>query len=217
MIPTVEQNGELSEGISVWFTCIVRLFSTLDQTFIEHWIDKGKGLRLDLQWIEGREAHLNQVMHLLQQHDHALTEMQSIDLITTDLWLRTLLWKLALTNLLLTNNNSIDSMSIFFPLHLSRKLRIILSRMPQSAFEVHGSGMLEKIFDVTNTFADILAYMPSSIDVSDRLSDFYFLRDYLDGMSRFGNAERIILVEKSEILQAKVQQGSPAFHIDGNS
>lgn len=142
-------------------------------------------------------------MNLSEYQCRNLTDMQQVDLITTHLWLRSLLWRIALSKLL-TCDVSADSMSVFFPLQLSGQLQVLLTNISRDAFEVHGAGILQKIFDITNTFAEILVHAPPSsqwIDTDDRIADLIFLHNYLHSMSRFADAEKEILEEKCEKIR----------------
>lgn len=199
-----EADQSVSVGIHQWFTCIIQLFSVLDDTFVDNWINKDSRLPVDFAWIQDKQARLSRCMTLPEYQRQNLTDMQQVDLITTDLWLRSLLWRIALSKLLLTSDVSADSMSIFFPLQLSRQLQVLLTNISCDAFEVHGAGILQKIFDITNTFAEILVHVPPSsqwIDTDDRIADFIFLHNYLHSISRFTDAEKEILEEKCEKIR----------------
>jgi len=202
-----EADPSVSPGIHLWFTCIIQLFTVLDDTFVDNWINKHSRLSVDLAWLQSKQAHLDRCMNLSEHQRQSLTDMQQIDLTATDLWLRSLLWKIALSKLLLTNHASADSWSIFFPLRLSHQLQVRITSIPRTAVEIHGAGILQKIFDITNTLAEIIIHVPRSsewTDTNGRIADFVLLHNYLHDMSRFSDAEKEILEEKCQKIRVLV-------------
>jgi hypothetical protein len=69
----------------------------------------------------------------------------------------------------------------------------------------HGTGILQKIFDLTDTIADILMHVPAAINETktnlSHLGDFVFLYRFLLSMSKFYHVEETILRTKLETLQ----------------
>ncbi|KAI1615992.1 hypothetical protein EDD36DRAFT_414908 [Exophiala viscosa] len=196
-----EPDGALDAGIQQWYTGIIERFSMLDGVFITNWTTKDSHPPADIAWIEEKQSQLSQCVELSGQQRQLLTVMQQADLVVTSYWLRTLLWQIALSKFLLTTDTSAESMSIFFPLRLSHQLQWLLTTISRDAIEVHGAGILRKIFDITNTVADILIQLtPSTLrgDIEERIGDFIFLYDYLNTMSRFHDAEKKMLREKRE-------------------
>lgn len=210
-----EPNEALNAGIQEWYTGIIQRFSILDDVFIANWTTKDSHPPEDISWIEAKQAQLSQCMDLSVQQSQLLTEMQQADLVITSYWLRTLLWQIALSKFLLTTDMSADSMSIFFPLRLSRKLQWLLMTISREAIEVHGAGILQKIFDITNTVADILIQVTPSTgrsDTEERIEEFIFLYDYLNQMSRFYDAEKKILREKRQRIDELFSRESLVEH-----
>ena len=193
----------VENGVQEGFNQIISLFRLIDSTFIENWLNKSTTSTATFSWIEEKQAQLSQ--DLEDCRFQALTEMQQVDLIITQYWLRTSVWQIALSKFLLKSEASTDSMSIFFPMRISHRLRHFLVRNPRKAMEPHGTGILKKIFDITNTFADILIFIfPAATqdEVVDRMDDFLFLHTYLLNMSRFYRREKEILDTKLERLRA---------------
>ncbi|KAL6245550.1 hypothetical protein RBB50_007549 [Rhinocladiella similis] len=205
-----DSDGTLEPGIEQWYTAIVQRFCMLDDTFIANWINKGNASALecdagtDWSWIETKQAQLSAEMDLRAHPSPILTEMQQVDILITGYWVRTLLWQIALSLCLLTSDSSSDWMSLSFPLRLSHQLQSLLTSISRAAIEVHGAGILQKIFDITNTIADILIHVTPSrprADTEAHIADFFFLYDYLNNMSKFFEAERKILQEKRERIR----------------
>ncbi|KAK6371220.1 hypothetical protein LTS17_008951 [Exophiala oligosperma] len=177
-------DGTLEPGIEQWYTAIIQRFCMLDDTFIANWIKKGNpsapecDAGTDWSWIEAKQAQLSAEMDLHAHPSPILTEMQQVDIIITSYWVRTLLWQIALSSLL-----------------------TLISR---DSIEVHGAGILQKIFDITSTIADILIHvtpLTPRADTEAHIADFFFLYDYLNNMSKFFEAERKLLQEKRERIR----------------
>ncbi|KAJ9620094.1 hypothetical protein H2204_012404 [Knufia peltigerae] len=203
-------DGTLEPGIEQWYTAIIQRFCMLDDTFIANWIKKGNpsapecDAGTDWSWIEAKQAQLSAEMDLHAHPSPILTEMQQVDIIITSYWVRTLLWQIALSVCLLTSDSSSDWMSLSFPLRLSHQLQSLLTLISRDSIEVHGAGILQKIFDITSTIADILIHvtpLTPRADTEAHIADFFFLYDYLNNMSKFFEAERKLLQEKRERIR----------------
>ena len=133
-----------------------------------------------------------------------LTDMQQADLIITRQWLRTVVWQMAMSRCLLSSGASKECMSLLFPVRLSHQLRFLITRMSRDAIEIHGSGILKKLFELADTIADVIIHVPiASLDeTTARVDDFLFLIRFLFTFPRFDPFEKEILREKLKRLQA---------------
>ena len=188
-----------------YFYQMIALWRIIDADFIENWLDRTRDSAVTFTWIEKKQAELGEGLDLPNLELQKLTETQQADLIVTRHWLRAVVWQMALSKFLLISDLSRDSMSIFFPVRLSRRLRELVTRMSREAVEIHGTGILQKIFDITNTLADILINIPAitTEEMADRVDDFLFLFRFLLGMARFNPVEKQILQAKLETLQER--------------
>lgn len=89
-----------------------------------------------------------------------LSAMQQADLIITRQWLRTLTWQMAMSNTLLSSVPQSESLSLTLPTRLSSQLRQFLRRMSHDSIRIHGSGILSKLFEITDTIADVMIHLP---------------------------------------------------------
>ena len=133
-----------------------------------------------------------------------LTDMQQADLIITRQWLRTVVWQMAMSRCLLSSGASKECMSLLFPVRLSHQLRFLITRMSRDAIEIHGSGILKKLFELADTIADVIIHVPiaSLEETTARVDDFLFLIRFLFTFPRFDPFEKEILREKLKRLQA---------------
>ncbi|KAK4069810.1 transcriptional regulator family: Fungal Specific TF [Purpureocillium lilacinum] len=138
------------------------------------------------------------------------TEEQHVDLFVTRLWLRTLVWQLALSHGLLRSappRDAHEGLSLHFPAQrLSAQLRGLVSRLGNmSTFVIHGSGILQKLFEITSTVADVLA-LPrgpgqTQEEARARIEDFLFLVRFIFGFERTQKHQRDYLREKLDALR----------------
>ncbi|KAF7557175.1 hypothetical protein G7Z17_g950 [Cylindrodendrum hubeiense] len=208
--------------VDLGFNRLIQLFAIIDDAFIAHWnAQQDPGLPvpgMTAQWIESKQAQLDQDEVSAAEAERALsasgrgslTELQHADLFVTRLWLRTLVWQLALSQGLLRSappQNSHQGLSLHFPVQrVSSQLRNLVNRLGSvSSIGIHGSGILHKLFEITSTIADVLA-LPQGPgqrqeDARARMEDFVFLVKFLFNFERTQKEQREYLREKLEVLQ----------------
>ena len=186
---------------------IIALFSVIDAVFIEHWLDR-QSPSLTIAWIESKQLEIGRDMDIWESEMRHLTEMQQVDLIVTRYWLHMLLWQMALSKFLLTSSQEESFMSIIFPIRLSKRLRSILAIMQPEVVELHGTGIVQKIFEITNTIADVVIHIPTATSTGesprDQLDDVKFLYRFLLRMSEFHPIEEAVLNDKLYTIQSRV-------------
>lgn len=210
--------------VAVGWNRLILLFQNIDEPFLAHWAAQQDPNRpssapeLTSQWIESKQAQIDQdeADALEEERDMmargcgALVELQHADLFVTRLWLRTLVWQLALSKGLLRSEptqNTHVGLSLHFPAQrLSAQLRSLVSRLKSTSSVVfHGSGILQKLFEITSTVADVLALPRSASQTEDearaRLEDFFFLVHFIFSFERSQKHQRDYLREKLEVLQ----------------
>ncbi|KAK6004784.1 hypothetical protein QM012_008646 [Aureobasidium pullulans] len=97
----------------------------------------------------------NQLLRIpTMTEDH--NELQKADLSVTQQWLRLMFWKLAINKVVMTASSTDDIRSVFFPISLAKDLLSNISTMSIDTLEAHGPGMELKLFEVTNSVADII-------------------------------------------------------------
>ncbi|KAK0369826.1 fungal specific transcription factor domain-containing protein [Colletotrichum limetticola] len=99
------------------------------------------------------------------------TDIQKADLLITQQWLRLIVWQSSMRQGLLSWTNPADSgggvssgsgvgggnsMCFSFPLTVARDTASILSSLPSKAVEVHGMGIMEKIFEIGTWCVNVL-------------------------------------------------------------
>lgn len=171
-------------NIDSGFRRITKLFLILDDDLLANWIAQNDNAadplscnRLDsdsitVEWIEQKqqeiddeEAEVEAEQQRLRGTAAALTELQLADLFITRAWLRTIIWQLAMSDFLLssgpTGSERHEALSLFFPAHrLSAQLRKLAQFQVETSIGKHGSGILQKIFEIANTIADVMTLFP---------------------------------------------------------
>ncbi|KAJ6436508.1 hypothetical protein O9K51_10991 [Purpureocillium lavendulum] len=206
--------------ITVGFDRLILLFETMDESFVEYWsaqFRQRKACSITAQWVDSKQTELDQhevdtteAERKLEAGGHgSLNELQHTDLFITRLWLRTLIWQLGLSNGLLHStppNDVHEGLSLNFPAnYVSAQLRVLVCRLHNlSSIIFHGSGILQKLFEITSTAADVLS-LPCSdkqqTEASEYLEDLLFLVRLLFTFDRTQRHQRDYLQEKLDALQ----------------
>lgn len=226
--------------VTVGFNRLIRLFQLMDAPLLAHWTTQssltGNAPTITAEWIETKQAQLDadeaetaeaaRELELLARSSESggsgdkgiiipLTEEQHADLFVTRLWLRTLVWQLALSHGLLRSApplNAHEGFSLHFPAaRLSSQLRQLVSRLRDTTSIItHGSGILQKLFEITSSVADVLALplrpggqgtTTTQEEGKARVEDFLFVVRFLFGFERAQKHHREYLLEKLETLR----------------
>ncbi|KAJ0124841.1 hypothetical protein J7T55_006184 [Diaporthe amygdali] len=171
-------------NIDSGFKRIINLFLILDADLLANWMAQNDNtadplnyIRLEhdgitVEWIEQKqqqlddeEAEVEEEQQRLQGTPAALTELQLADLFITRAWMRTIVWQLAMSDFLLSSgpigSERHEALSLFFPAQrLSAQLRKLAQFQLETSIGMHGSGILQKIFEIANTIADVMALFP---------------------------------------------------------
>ncbi|KAL8723921.1 MAG: hypothetical protein Q9181_007082 [Wetmoreana brouardii] len=136
------------------FLHLVNLFRPFDDTFIGLWNKS----RTDCStlWLAHLQKQLRQALPAVLDS----TETQAADLRTTQHWLRTMVWQLSITNGYLTSTSPDSSMTFGYPIEIAKDLVAVTSQLSWQSMEVHGVGLIEKLFDVACTLIDVISYVP---------------------------------------------------------
>lgn len=184
------------------FNQIIKLFRLLDTEFLSSWIDS-QGGSVTSTWVEAKSRELEGDPEADERDLAGLSMMQRADLTITREWLRTLVWRLAMGQTLLSSKSSKECLSLLFPIRLSQTLRQQLCSMSRQDIEVHGSSITQKLFEITDTIADVLIHVPAATleETALRIDDYLFILDFVLLLPQLDLTRRGILLEKLERLQ----------------
>lgn len=202
-------DGELSTNVSVGFKRLVRLFLLLDDTFLAFWSGADSRTPITEEWIAQRCEAFDEDEREARLEESQLSMAQRADLFITRHWLLALLWRIAMSHNLLRDLAPQVCFSLLFPLHVSKRLRQMLEHMPLEALLIHGVGIGQKLFELTDTVADVILHV-SSISTAtpestmEQLDNFLYLRNVLLGFSLLDATRKSIIEEKiARIVQLK--------------
>ncbi|CAK7232665.1 hypothetical protein SCUCBS95973_008335 [Sporothrix curviconia] len=160
-VPSVSAMGP-DVGVLTGFLDLISLFQHFDADFIASW-NSANPARSPSSVSEYEPlSRLQDVLQyaLPSASDHA--EMQQADFLISRQWLKIIVWKLCVAKTLLSNTGGEDSMSLHYPIAVTRDVVLISRLLPARAFEANGVGILEKIFDMGCSLADLLSVTPTT-------------------------------------------------------
>ncbi|KAI6778010.1 uncharacterized protein J7T54_007407 [Emericellopsis cladophorae] len=217
-----DHDASLPPSIQVGFNRLISLFRIMDRRFVAYRVneeaDDESIPALDVHWVESRQAELDADEHnaeqaeiMLRMSDGAgLSESQHADIYVTRLWMRTVVWQLALSRGLLRSvPTTHEALSLHFPAQrLSTQLRTLVLRLDSMAsISTQGSGIVQKLFEITNTIADVLTLPvgPDKVEteLTAQVRDLVFLVHFLLGLERIRDDQRQYLLHKVRLLKER--------------
>ncbi|PNS20459.1 Transcriptional activator protein acu-15 [Sphaceloma murrayae] len=171
-LPSVDEDPTETVELS-GFLHLVQLFRPFDDTFVGIWNKSREGCTTE--WLIQLQQQLSSALPAYLQS----TETQAVDLRVSQQWLKTMIWQLSISQGYLSSQAPDSSMTFNFPIELSRDMVAAASTFSKMAMEVHGIGLVEKLFDVACTLTDVMSCVPEP-QLNAMQSSFKFgPRDYL--------------------------------------
>jgi Fungal specific transcription factor domain len=180
------------------FLHMINLFRPFDDTFIGLW-NKARN-DCSTAWL----AQLQQQLSDALPSKLDSTETQAADIVTSHQWLRIMAWQLSITNGYLSSTSSTSSMTFKYPIEIAKDLIAEVSVLPQQALEVHGIGLIEKLFDVACTVTDVITCVPMDGNIFE-VGPIECLNQFLGLISKLrGGGSRFL-----PLLVAKISENLP--------
>ena len=196
-----DRDHSLAPSTEQGWNHIIETFLLVDQEFIDLWL--GDRAQVTAEWIERKHRELEDSKW--QMEVSYLSALQQADLIVTRQWLRTLTWQMAMSNTLLSSLAHSESLSLTLPLRLSSQLRGFITRVSREAIGIHGSGILDKLFEITDTIADVVLHLPPQAsltsDTLSRVEDMLFLKRFMFSFPRIQPMHKRILMDKFRLIK----------------
>ncbi|EME88375.1 uncharacterized protein MYCFIDRAFT_127068 [Pseudocercospora fijiensis CIRAD86] len=186
---TVELNG---------FIHLVHLFRPFDDTFVGLWNKARVGCTTE--WLARLQQQLTDALPQYLQ----CTESQAVDLRCSQQWLRTMVWQLSISHGFLSSAAADNAMSFKYPIEISRDLVHSASQFSQQSMEVHGVGLIEKLFDVACTLTDVMSVIPQ-----DQYTFEFGPRDYLNQLMTLISTLRGGQQRYMPLLMQKINDSMP--------
>ncbi|GKT46091.1 putative sucrose utilization protein SUC1 [Colletotrichum spaethianum] len=134
------------------FIMLVNLFRPFDDAFTTVWNKTRTNL-----YVANLQKQLNEVLPTYLCQDGQLSDLR-----TNQQWLKSTVWQLTHGNM---NSQNEDNMNFNYPVDLSRELLMTLaSHFPGQGMELMGSGLIEKLFEISCNMTDFLAVQPAARD-----------------------------------------------------
>ncbi|CAK3760629.1 hypothetical protein D0864_03034 [Lecanosticta acicola] len=194
-----EPDATVPNAIATGFVQIVRLFMHIDQEMLSRWFATFDDDQIiEPAWIIEKHQKLDDEAAGSDTEIVGLSSMQQADLVITKHWLRMLVWQMAMSKCLLSSGHPEQSMSLLFPVGLSAQLRALIANMTKDSIEVHGSGIQQKLFELTDTIASVVLTVPatSSEEKCQRVDDFKFLFEFWKSLQRSNPIQGELLESK---------------------
>ncbi|KAF1827297.1 uncharacterized protein K489DRAFT_289958, partial [Dissoconium aciculare CBS 342.82] len=205
-MPTCDEDPSETTELS-GFVHLVNLFRPFDDTFVGLWNKSRVGC--STTWL----AQLQQQLSAALPDYLNCTESQAVDLRCSQQWLRTMVWQLSISHGFLSSSAAADSsMNFRFPIEISRDLLTAASGFSQASMEVHGIGLIEKLFDIACTLTDVMAVLPSEQSCGVALGPRHYLNQLMTLIGNLrGGSDRYlpVLLEKIDGTIPAWQGGYP--------
>jgi hypothetical protein len=152
-LPIVESHIS-DAGVLPGFLDLISLYRHFDVDFIETWNSD-----VSTASVTATTPFLRLQDYLKQALPRVLSysEMQQADLLISRQWLKVMVWQLCVSRTALSSTGTDDSMSLQYPVTIARDAVLVSQLLPTRALEANGVGILEKIFDIGCSLADLLA------------------------------------------------------------
>ncbi|KUJ18823.1 uncharacterized protein LY89DRAFT_696272 [Mollisia scopiformis] len=159
-LPTVDPGPEAT--ILSGFLDLVSLFQNFDDTFLSLWNLSETDSPAPTQSL----VQLQDILKFAIPNVSERTEIQQADLLVSRQWLKTMVWQLCVRKGLLSSASTNESMSFHYPVTIARDVVLVSRLLPPKAFEANGVGILEKVFDIGCSLADVLSLHPNFANIS---------------------------------------------------
>ncbi|KAI1615866.1 hypothetical protein EDD37DRAFT_571110 [Exophiala viscosa] len=206
-LPTPQEPDE--EAVITGFLHLISLFRCIDDEFMGLW-NKAK-LSCSVAWL----TQLQQQLTAALPADLKTTESQAADIRITLHWLRIMVWQLSITNGFLSSTSYHRSMTFKYPIEVSKDLAEDIKVLSMASMELHGVGLIEKLFDIACTLTDVIACVPLTPNAeSSEEAPIEYLNAFLSLISRLrGGSSRylpLLLAKVSETLPNMARPVAPA-------
>ena len=183
------------------FLHLVNLYRCLDDTFVGLW-NKTRSDCTPL-WLSQLQRQIDTA---LPRHLVNITQSQAADLRISQHWLRIMVWQLSISGSFLSSSSPDPTMRFTYPIEIAKDLVHVVSTFPQQALEVHGIGLIEKLFDVACTLVDVMCCVPLE-RTNLELGPLHFLRRLVNLIYTLRGGES----RYSALLETKIRDTLPAM------
>jgi hypothetical protein len=183
------------------FVGLVTLFHTPGSEFFTKWTTQGAGVSLSSKQL----LLLQRELKLPADIPRCVNDIQKVDIVATQHWLRSLTWKLSiqLSYVAAQAPSGRPEMSVSYPVQIAQDALASLVPISAAAFEVHGPGMELKIYEITDALADSILCQQPAEDFSGMLVG---PRETLKGLSDLLFSTAVMNPELRDSLAQKLDR-----------
>lgn len=198
-----EHDDTIPPQVCRGFNQIINLFRHIDMDMIDAWLAvTDEAATVDAAWVLKKHREL-------EDEPAGTTElvglwpMQQADLIVTKHWMRMILWQIALSKCLLSSQSDEHAMSLLFPVGVSTQLRTLIGQVSRREISINGSGLQQKLFELTDIIAGVVLTVPNldPVETRRRIDDFRFLHEFWKTLPRVTPTQLAILRDKDEKIR----------------
>ncbi|KAL6251260.1 hypothetical protein RBB50_001468 [Rhinocladiella similis] len=183
------------------FLYLISLFRCIDDEFMAMW-NKSK-TRASASWLSELQQQLTDAL----PSELKTTEGQAADVRITLHWLRIMVWQLSIASGALSSTSNNVSMTFKYPIDVAGDLIHDIEALSMESMEVHGIGLIEKLFDVACTLTDVISCVPLGPSADGSRLSTELLDRYLKLISQLrGGSSRYL-----PLLLAKVSETIPTI------
>ena len=183
------------------FLHLVNLYRCLDDTFVGLW-NKARADCTPI-WLSQLQQQINVA---LPPYLTNVPESQAADLRISQHWLRTMVWQLSISGSFLSSSSPDPAMRFTYPIEIAKDLVHVVSTFSRHALEVHGIGLIEKLFDIACTLVDVMSCVPLHPANMDP-DPLYYLRRLVDLIYTLRGGES----KFSALLETKIRDTLPSM------
>ncbi|KAA8614530.1 C6 zinc finger domain containing protein [Pyrenophora tritici-repentis] len=145
--------------IAVGLELMINMFKIIDDNFINLW-NRVHNTHASAAWIAQVQTQLSEAVPAYFE----CTEAQEVQIRITQHWLRSQAWQLSVSQGLVSSVTNDPPLTFKYPIEISRDLLTTSHQFSQQAMEVHGVGLIEKLFDIACCLTDVVACTTFSPD-----------------------------------------------------
>ncbi|KAL4878847.1 hypothetical protein BJY04DRAFT_220681 [Aspergillus karnatakaensis] len=156
-LPVPVDDGDSDPALLTGFCNLVRLFTRIDGPLLQ-------APHLPSPHPIYSRAKITDIQEALQMgatKDPIIDEVQRVDIWITLAWLSSLLWQYSASHFLLAPESSNKFFAPSYPFVIARNFLSLICGASLDSIRPHGYGMEIKLFQLANSLADVLIYVPS--------------------------------------------------------
>jgi hypothetical protein len=192
------------------FLDLVGLFRNFGEPFMSLWNLSGNSIALSHP-LAGLQEFLNCAIPNVSER----TEIQQADLLVSRQWLKIIVWQLCLRKGLLSSRSNTEGMSFHYPVTIARDVILVSRLLPLEAFQANGVGILEKIFDIGSSLADVLLVhqiQTSALEIGPRDYLMELVRILATDMEGSSKYLKLLATRADECLEVRLR-GALSFNV----